>query len=325
MSQSESRRFVFHDFAPTSVSFREEVVRGLSRPRKAIAAKFFYDKEGSRLFEAICEQPEYYPTRVETSIMQRYSGEMAELIGPDCLLIEYGSGASRKTRFLLDAARPAAYVPIDISRAQLLQSAQELSAAYPALNIVAICADYLQPLPLPDCSMYRFRRKVVYFPGSTIGNLERGETVEFLRNVREVIGRDGAFLVGVDLKKSPALLHAAYNDAAGVTAAFNLNLLSRMNRELGADFDIAAFRHHAFFAPVAGRVEMHLLSLKPQFAHIGELAVEFRAGETIHTEISRKYGDEEFHELAAEVGFVPLKVWIDDAQLFSLHLLSLAA
>ena len=137
-----------------------------------------------------------------------------------------------------------------------------------------------------------------------------------------LIGGDGAFLVGVDLKKSPALLHAAYNDAAGVTAAFNLNLLSRMNRELGADFDIVAFRHHAFFAPVAGRVEMHLLSLKPQFAHIGELAVEFRAGETIHTEISRKYGDEEFHELAAEVGFVLLKVWIDDAQLFSLHLLS---
>jgi dimethylhistidine N-methyltransferase len=327
MSQTQppldvSERFEFHDFSPVAGSFRADVLRGLSLPRKAIPPKYFYDDRGSALFEAICELPEYYPTRTETAMMQRYASEMAALLGARSLLIEYGSGSSKKTRLLLDAAAPAVYMPIEISRGLLIDTGRELAQTYPLLNVVAVCADYSNPLHLPDCRAHDHGKRVVYFPGSTIGNFDVDETRAFLANVKNVLGQDGIFLVGVDLKKNPMLLHAAYNDAQGVTAQFNLNLLQRMNNELNADFDLAAFRHHAFYDAERGRIEMHLVSLARQTVSLGVHRFAFDSGETIHTEISRKYGLDEFQQIAREAGLQALKVWVDDQELFSVHCLS---
>jgi dimethylhistidine N-methyltransferase len=317
-----SERFALHDFAPIQASFRDDVLRGLSLPQKKLSAKYFYDDRGSELFEAICELPEYYPTRTEIALMQRYAGEMAQLMGPRSLLIEYGSGSSKKTRLLIEAAAPAAYVPIDISRSLLAATGRELAQRYPALHVVAVCADYSRAFSLPDCSAHAYRKRVVYFPGSTIGNFDAEEARAFLANVKQVLGAGGVFLVGVDLKKNPLLLHAAYNDAQGVTAAFNLNLLQRMNNELGADFDLAAFKHHAFYDAGQGRIEMHLVSLARQQVNIAGRRFAFAAGETIHTEISCKYEVEEFQQLARAAGLLPRQVWVDDARLFSVHCLT---
>lgn len=319
--QGESERFEFYDLAPISASFRDEVLHGLSQRQKSIPAKYFYDDRGSQLFEAICELPEYYPTRTELALMRRYAGEMAQLIGPRSLLIEYGSGSSKKTRLLIEAASPAVYMPIDISRSLLVATGRELAQAYASLHVVAVCADYSKPLNLPDCTKHGYSSHVVYFPGSTIGNFDEAETRAFLGNVRQVIGEGGMFLVGVDLTKNPMLLHAAYNDAQGVTAAFNTNLLQRMNRELNANFDLAAFRHHAFYDSTRARIEMHLVSLTEQVVTVLGRQFEFQAGETLHTEISCKYGVEDFQRLAVTAGFKPEKVWIDDAALFSVHCL----
>jgi dimethylhistidine N-methyltransferase len=316
-----SERFEFHDFAPVTASFREDVLRGLSQPRKSLPAKYFYDDRGSQLFEAICDLPEYYPTRTEAALMQRYAAEMAKMIGARSLIIEYGSGSSKKTRLLIEAAAPAAYVPIDISRNLLIATSEELLAGFPALHIVAVCADYTKAFALPDCAKYGYTRRVVYFPGSTIGNFDPAETRAFLASVKQVLGAGGVFLVGVDLKKNPASLHAAYNDAQGVTAEFNLNLLHRMNAELGANFDPSAFAHHAFYDAQLGRIEMHLMSLAKQHVQLEDRHFSFEVGETIHTEISCKYGVEEFQHLAREAGLQPQHVWVDDAQLFSVHCL----
>lgn len=316
--------FVFHDLHPDAGSFLDEVIAGLTRPRKALAPKYFYDERGCALFEAICETPEYYLTRAETALMRQQAGAMARRLGPRCTVIEFGSGSGRKTRILieaLEALEPVAYVAVDIARDQLRATAAEFARDFPQLDVVAVCADYARPVALPDLETTGARRRVVYFPGSTIGNFTPEDAAGFLGNVRELVGPGGGLLVGVDLKKSPARLNAAYNDKDGVTAAFNLNLLRRINRELGADFDLAAFRHQAFYNEPLGRVEMHLLSLKDQQVTIRGRAIPFSGGETIHTENSCKYTIPGFQALARECGFEPVECWTDAERLFGVHYL----
>ena len=313
--------FQFHDLHPDIENFRDDVLNGLAQPCKALAPKYFYDARGSELFEAICDLPEYYPTRTELAMMQADARAMARLLGPDCLLIEYGAGSGRKTRVLIEALAPAAYVAIDISRTALQQCAAELAGAYPAVKIAAVCADYSHPMALPVIKGIQPRRRVIYFPGSTIGNFTRVDALGFLRHAHALAGAGGAMLVGVDLKKDPARLHAAYNDAQGVTAAFNLNLLTRINRELAGDFDLAGFEHHAFYDSAAGRIEMHLRSLRDQAVNVAGRVFSFRNGETMHTENSCKYSVEEFQQLAREAGFAPAHYWVDSEHLFSIHYL----
>lgn len=317
----QSGRFDFVDLAPSPTSFLDEVVNGLGKAQKELPAKYFYDERGSQLFEAICETAEYYPTRSEKAIMAEHSAEMAAALGTSVLLIEYGSGSGAKTRMLVDTLDPAAYVAIDISSAALRGFAASLSVAKPDLPIIALCADYTAPLAFPDLSRTGYTRKVVYFPGSTIGNFTREEMFSFLRETCELVSPNGALLVGVDIKKNPAILHAAYNDARGVTAEFNLNVLARINRVLGADFDRAAFWHYAYYNAPMGRIEMHLLSKRVQTVHVAGRSFHFREGETIHTENSCKYEVEEFQQHARRAGFYPARVWTDEARLFSVHLL----
>ena len=302
-------------------SFREDVIAGLSLPRKAIPPKYFYDARGSRLFEAICRLKEYYPTRSELALMRAHIGEIARFAGrrssPGVTLIEYGSGESRKSRLLIEALRPAAYIPVDISGDALRAAAAKLRRRFPRLELRPVHSDFSQPLKIPVAE--GGGRRVVYFPGSTIGNLTPEEAHAFLRVTRGQVGRKGAMLVGVDLKKDANLLHAAYNDAKGVTAAFNLNLLARINRELGGDFDPRRFRHYAFYNAAPGRIEMHLVSLIRQAANIGNHRFAFEAGESIHTENSYKYSVEEFRALARRAGFKGEKLWLDPKGLFSVH------
>lgn len=313
------------DLAPETDSFLEEVVAGLARPRKTLPSKFFYDERGSRLFDRICELDEYYLTRTELALMETHAEAMAARLGPGCLLVEYGSGSSIKTRILLDhLADPAGYVPIDISREHLLRSAADLSAAYPGLPVRPVCADYTQTLTLPDPGG-PVRRTVVYFPGSTIGNFEPEEARAFLVQAARVCGPGGALLIGVDLQKDRAVLEAAYNDAEGVTAAFNKNVLARINAELGADFDLDAFDHRAVYDAALGRIEMHLVSLRDQCARVGAHRFAFRRGETICTEYSHKYTLDGFARLAAEAGFAVEQVWTDARDYFSVQYLAAGA
>ena len=302
--------------------FREAALRGLSQPQKAIPAKFLYDARGSALFDEICELPEYYPTRTEFAILRERASAIAALAGPGAALVEFGGGSCRKARILLDAFEtPAAYVPVDISGEHLEQAAAEVAAEYPALEVVAVCADYMSPFRLPRAAQAA-RKRVGFFPGSTIGNLRPQEARAFLGHAARLLGRDGGeLIVGVDLKKDPARLHAAYNDAAGVTASFSLNLLTRMNRELGADFDLAKFAHDAFYNAARGRIEIYLRSLADQTVRIAGRRIRFAAGERIHTEFSYKYGVDEFRALAGASGFQPLEVWTDPEALFSVHYL----
>jgi len=318
---NRSAAFSLHDRLPDTGSFLDDVIAGLSLPRKSLPPKYFYDERGCELFEAICRTPEYYPTRTETALMQAKAGAMARRLGPRCAVIEYGSGSARKTRILLDALAPVAYVPIDIAREQLRSTAAEIARDYPGLEVVAVCADYSRPLALPEIDGIAARRKIVYFPGSTVGNLTPAEAAGFLRNVRTLAGPGGGMLIGVDLRKDAALLNAAYNDRQGVTAEFNLNLLARINRELGAGFELAAFRHQAFYNEPSGRIEMHLLSLRPQRVRIGGRVFQFRAGETIHTENSYKYSVAGFRTLARGAGFEPVECWTDAKRLFAVHYL----
>ncbi len=321
MEQPRSR-VVFHDFQPRAASLLDDVLAGLTTPQKALSPKYFYDARGCELFETICDLPEYYPTRTEMALMQKHAPAMAQHLGQECILIEYGSGASRKTPLLIAQLRPVAYVPIDIAGGQLKASAGRLAEEFPQLTIIAVCADYSQPLRLPEIESLGARRRVIYFPGSTIGNFTQPEAVRFLRRVCALAGAGGAMLVGVDLKKDPAVLHAAYNDARGVTAEFNLNLLRRINRELGADFDVSAFRHLAFYNGDIGRIEMHLESLAVQHVTLAGRRIDFDRGETIHTEYSYKYSVDDFQQLARSSGFEPQAVWTDPQQLFAVHCLS---
>ncbi|MEZ4700032.1 MAG: L-histidine N(alpha)-methyltransferase [Rhodothermales bacterium] len=307
---------------PTRSTFLNDVLEGLGRDQKTLSAKYFYDETGSQLFEAICEQEEYYPTRTEMGIMQRYIDEMVALIGPGALLVEYGSGSSLKTRILLDhLIEPAGYVPIDISHDFLQQTARELSTRYPHIRIAPVSADYTRPFQLPVFEPAP-RRRIVYFPGSTIGNFEPAAAVAFLKRVARVCGPGGALLIGVDLKKPVEVLEAAYDDAGGVTAAFNKNVLERINRELDADFDIDRFAHRALYNRAKGRIEMHLVSQEAQTVTISGHRIDFERCETIHTENSYKYAPDEFARLAATAGFVQQHVWTDDAPYFSVQYLT---
>jgi dimethylhistidine N-methyltransferase len=313
-----------HDFAPDVSQFRDEVWAGLSHSQKTLPCKYFYDERGSALFEAICEVPEYYPTRTELSIMEAHAPAMASLLGARCLLVEYGSGSSRKTRLLLDCLRDAAgYVPIDISREALSESARALVAAYPALEVLPVCADYTETFELPRPRALPERRGV-YFPGSTIGNFTPPQAQRFLARMARVAGPSGALLIGIDLAKDRATLERAYDDAAGVTAAFNQNLLVRINRELDGSFDVTRFRHHAHYNETAGRIEMHLVSSVAQTVRVAGRPVWFAAGETIHTENSYKYDVAHFAALAAGVGLAVREVWTDARQRFSVQYLTLA-
>lgn len=299
------------------------MIAGLSLPQKTLPPKYFYDARGSALFEAICRLREYYPTRAELALTRAHLGDIARFAGTGCELIEYGSGASVKTRLLIRRLRPSVYVPVDISESALRQAGTRLAREFAWLKISGVVGDFSRPLELP---LFRGRgrgrhtaRRVIYFPGSTIGNLVPHEAHAFLSMTRGLLGAGGAMLVGVDLKKDANVLHAAYNDTKGVTAAFNLNLLARINGELEGDFDLRRFRHYAFYNAARGRIEMHLVSLARQQARVGAHRFQFEAGETIHTENSCKYSVAEFQALAAEAGFRSAKVWLDRQGLFSLH------
>jgi dimethylhistidine N-methyltransferase len=292
--------------------FFSDVLAGLSRPQKALPPKYFYDAKGSHLFERICRLPEYYVTRAELALTRAHLGSIARFAGKGCELIEYGSGESLKTRLLIRALRPAAYLPVDISAAALQAATGRLSREFPWLRIVPVHGDFSRPIDLPAARS----RRVVYFPGSTIGNLTPDEAHGFLSMSR---GQAARMLVGVDAKKDANVLHAAYNDSRHVTAAFNLNLLARINRELGADFDLKRFSHYAFYNAALGRVEMHLVSLARQTVHLGRHRFAFDVGESIHTENSYKYSIDDFRALAAEAGLAGKKAWTDRKGLFALH------
>ena len=322
---AEAARIHFTDLHPQLADFRSEVIAGLTAAPKQISPKFFYDQRGSELFDRICELPEYYPTRTETAILEGSASEMAGLLGPQCLLIEYGSGSSRKVRPLIDRlVSPAGYLAIDISRDHLRASAETLSAQYPDLDVFAVCADYTSEFELPAEAIAHAANRAIFFPGSTVGNFSPNDAVAFLKLAAKEAGPGGRMIVGVDLKKDPEILHAAYSDAEGVTTEFNLNLLARINRELGADFELDAFEHRAFYEPELGRIEMHLESLAAQQVRFDGQLVSFKAGESIHTENSYKFTIDEFQAIAAEGGWRTERVWTDDEQLFSVHCLRAA-
>lgn len=314
-----SSAIYFYDLHPPLANLKEEVLMGLSSHPKTISPKFFYDELGSRLFDQITKLPEYYPTRTEISILEEHGNEMVGLLGKDALLIELGSGSSQKIRLLLDSLQPAAYMPIDISKTHLLKSAQTLFNDYPHLNIHATCADYSDHFHLP----YNPENmpKAAFFPGSSIGNFEPNQAQALLKRIAEFLGSNSTLLVGVDMKKDPQRLNHAYNDSKGITAAFNLNLLNRINQELAANFDISYFDHHAFYNEQLGRIEMHLMSRIPHEVRIGKQSFFFKKNESIHTENSYKYTIDEFQALAQIVGFQPLRVWTDAENLFSVHCL----
>ena len=310
------------DCHPAPSDLREEVITGLRRPIKELPCKLFYDEQGSHLFNRICELEEYYPTRTESTIMREYSGEMADAIGGKCLVIEYGSGSSEKTRLLLDCLDdPVAYVPIDISREHLLDSARRISASYPRLEVMPVCADYEQPFDIPTPTRPPGDR-LLYFSGSTIGNFHPVEVKQLLSRMVGHAGPEGRILLGVDTKKDPVILTNAYNDSEGVTAEFNMNILRRINRELGAGFDTATFEHYAYYNDAAGRVEMHLVSLVKQTVDVDGVEIEFLEDESIWTESSYKYTVDEFAEMASGKGLDLETVWTHDDNLFSVQLYS---
>jgi len=307
----------FYDFHPVQANLHDEVLFGLNQSVRSIPPKFFYDERGSQLFDNICNTPEYYPTRTEMGILEKNIDDISECIGAECILVEPGSGSSEKVRMLLDDIRPQAYVPMDISKDYLLTVAEQLALEYPWLQIHATCVDFTRNIRLPVS--VDDHRTVAFFPGSSIGNFEPHAAVLFLKNIATIVGPHGGLLIGVDLKKDPRILNAAYNDTQGITAEFNLNLLHRINRELDADFDVNKFDHHAFYNETDGRIEMHLVSNESQDIHINGDTFRFAAGENIHTENSYKYSIEEFQMLARQAGFDLVNAWTDANQLFSVH------
>jgi L-histidine Nalpha-methyltransferase len=299
----------------------DSVLEGLKKPEKELSPVWFYDELGSFLFDNICELPEYYLTRTEMAIIREHAPEMAQHIGRDAAIIELGSGTSAKTRLLLDQIEmPATYVPVDIAREHLLDAAGALARDYPDLRVIPVCANFAQPFDLP-AYVASSRRRVVYFPGSTIGNFEQNDAQSLLKRIRGMIGNSGAVLIGVDLRKDPRVLHKAYDDEAGVTAEFNINALRHLNRELGSDFDLDAFEHAAVWVENMSRIEMHLVSKRDQRIHIGDEEVEIACGEHIRTECSHKYTLESFANLAAHADLSVTRVWLDANEQFSVQLL----
>ncbi len=314
--------------AREATSAIDEILIGLSGRQKKLPSKLFYDERGSKLFDEICDLGEYYVTRTETALMEKYAIEIARELGAGTMLIEYGSGSSTKTRVLLsNLDRPAGYVPIDISSEHLARTARGLERDYPELEIHPLAADFTQPFELPASVNGSFSdnpNRVIYFPGSTIGNFEKRDAIELLKGMVRTLGKGGRLLIGVDLDKDPEILHRAYNDSLGVTAKFNRNILVRLNREFCSNFKLDRFEHRAFYDRQHSRVEMHLVSLVPQTARVCGKAITFRAGETILTEYSHKYTIDDFTQISAEAGFRSLRVWTDEADLFSVHLLEVA-
>ncbi len=310
--------------AQAIAEFRADVLHGLAQTPKRIPSKYFYDARGSQLFEEICAQPEYYLTRTELAILEENAAAIASAIGPRALLVEYGSGAGIKTRLLLDALeQPVGYVPVEISRSALDASVENLSEEFPEVDMLPVSADFTQPvdLPAPDQAA---RRTVVFFPGSTLGNFEQREAIALLRTMAIEMGRQGAALVGIDLKKDATILEAAYNDAAGVTREFTLNLLTRINRELQADFNLDEFDHRARYNAQAGRIETHVVSRIDQAVAIGKHRFAFAAGEAMLVEYSCKYAVEEFAAMAAKAGLRVVRSWSDSRQWFAMQMLERA-
>lgn len=297
--------------------FMAELLAGLARPQKSISPKYFYDAAGSALFERICHLPEYYPTRTELGILRAHAHDMAAHMGPHAEVVEFGAGSLHKVRLLLDAMdRPRRYIPIDISGDHLHAAAHSLRQAYPTLDVQPHIADFTQDLSLPPHAPGQGRR-VGFFPGSTLGNFDPCEALRFLRQCARVLA-GGALILGADLVKSPDVLHAAYNDAQGVTAAFNRNVLARANRELGADFHLHQFAHSAFYNAAHQRIEMHLMSTCAQTVHLGGSVFTFAEGETLHTENSYKFTVDGLHQMACQAGLTPGPTWTDPERQFCL-------
>lgn len=312
------------DLEPASDNDEDDILSGLREAQKRISPKYLYDESGSRLFEAICLQPEYYPTRTEVGIMESNIGEISDLIGPRASIIEFGSGSSIKTRLLLEhLTEPAVYVPVDISREPLARAAAEIATEFTQLEVLPVCADFTRPFELPDPRVMP-ERNLVFFPGSTIGNFGKPEAIDLLRVMREEAKDDGALLIGVDLEKPKEILEPAYNDAAGVTAAFNLNLLKRLNREYAANFDLEAFRHSAIYDAENGRIEMRLVSLETQQIDVAGERFMLNEGEYIVTEHSYKYSVDRFESMSRSAGFSLKSVWTDPQNLFSVQYLEAA-
>jgi len=305
-----------------ATSFAEDIITGLSSFPKSVSAKHFYDAIGSRLFERITRLPEYYPTRSEMRVLRDRAAQIADLIPLNAALVEFGSGSNAKIRLLLEATpKLSAYAPVDISAKYLEEQAEELRRDFPRLEVLPVVADFTKRFELP--SRIRPRPRIGFFPGSTIGNFEPLAAVQFLRNAARILGRDSVMIVGVDLVKDEKILHAAYNDGEGVTAAFNLNLLARINRELGGNFVLNQFQHRAYFEPKRQRIEMHLVSRKRQAVSIGGKTFEFECGETIHTENSYKYTPQGFADLARQAGWIEGFFWTDPDEKFSVRALVL--
>ena len=306
-------------------AFEADVVGGLTASPKRLPAKYFYDSTGSQLFERITEQPEYYPTRSEIGILRKHAADIAKLVAPGAALVEFGSGSSRKARILLRALRPlAAYVPVDICGEMVEQEAADLRRDFPQLTVLPVVADICEPFTLPASAASAFRR-VGFFPGSTIGNFEPHEAAAFLRNAANILGAGATLIIGADLIKVPEILNAAYNDAQGVTAKFNKNMLVRINRELGGNFKLENFEHHAFYNRERNRIEMHLASMKRQKVRVAGETIEFRAGETIHTENSYKYSLDSLGALARGIGWSPAESWTDAKAYFSIQAFTLSS
>ena len=308
----------FHDLHSTRNEFEDDVLKGLSNRPASIPPKYFYDATGSKLFDAITELPEYYPTRTEVGILSANAKQIAEHVGTGSLLVEPGGGSCAKVHILLEGLKPCAYVPMDISRDHLQLAAEELAIAFPWLEIHAACTDFTKQMSVPPTAPEGTH--VAFFPGSSIGNFDPQGAVGFLQAIAELVGPGGYLLIGVDLKKDSKILQAAYDDAAGITALFNMNLLTHINRELVGDFDLSRWQHKALYNENIGRIEMHLVSQKNQTVNIAGNVFSFEEGETIHTENSYKYSSDEFIALAAKAGFQSDALWIDENNLFSVHL-----
>lgn len=309
----------FHDFRPEFESLQQAVITGLSQSPKQLHPKFFYDETGSQIFDAICAQPEYYLPRVEREIFETYADEIISALGEGSQLIEPGAGSSTKVRFFLERMTPGLYAPMDISAEHLQVAAEQLAVDYPDWQIHAICVDHTKPYELP--AAIPETQRVFFYPGSSLGNFDPYDAIRFLHDLREKAGADGALLIGVDTRKDSEILDQAYNDAAGTTADFNLNVLRRIKNELGAEVDIGSFEHHAFYNEEQGRIEMHLRSLRDQQIKLNEHTFYFQSGETIHTENSYKYSVEAFGILAREAGWQLEKVWQDEQQYYGMYLL----
>ena len=319
MNRTREKQPLLRDYLPPQDSMRAEVLAGLRGRQKTLPSKLLYDERGSELFEQICETEEYYPTRTELGILRGHGPEIGASIGAQPLLIEYGSGSSRKTRILLDHLEdPVGYVPIEISRHALQKSSRSLAAAYPGLEVLPVCADYTTEFPIPQPTRQPACR-LLYFPGSTIGNFEPARARDFLAHMGRMVGRGGSVLLGVDLKKQTAVLEKAYNDPKGVTAAFNCNILRHINRELGARFPLDIFHHRSIYNAEKGRVEMHLVCERELALDCAGATIHFGVGETIHTENSYKYSLAEFAVLAGSAQLRVARVWTDSQDLFSVQ------